>query len=539
VIDFSGGARDFNDSAILSTGLTWSVNHIVSGVTNGVFGPASGITSGYFTVPTTGSAATNGYYQITLTSVDTSGRRATNSVSVFPAMSASSTWGSYYPFTSGAQDASNRFNGTLYGGASIVNDFTRGNVLNLSGVSQYVGLPAGASAAQTISGWVKWNGGSSWQRVFDFGNSPNQWFFLSPSGFGGWPQCSITADAQHYTHTVQPSATFPVGQWTHVAVTLSGHELILAINGNPVAVNNSADLLPSDIGATNCYLGRSAFSADPYFNGRLSAIRLNSGALPLEQIIAPTPVILQPTNGARFSGGTNLSYSGSATDYSGAGLSPAAFSWSGELHSNGVTYAAFGPLNGVTSGSYLVPTNLVGSTNLFYRISLTVTDAGGYPQSASMDVAPRTSLLTFATVPSGLQLQLDGQSLNTTTSLVAVAGMSRQVAAPSPQNMAGTNYDFTLWSDGGAAMHDILVPPTNAVLTASFLQPTVSAALGQDTIQLSWPDWAGAMNLFTATNLSPPVDWLQMGSQPTSSNGFQYVTAPRSNQQQFYRLQYP
>src|SRR6185312_12026632 len=100
-----------------------------------------------------------------LTAVDTAGRAATNSANIFPSPASPwSGWVSYYPFTSSGQDASNHFNGTFKNGASIVSDPVRGNVLNLASTSsQYVSLPVGAAAAETVSGWVKWNGGALWQ----------------------------------------------------------------------------------------------------------------------------------------------------------------------------------------------------------------------------------------------------------------------------------------------------------------------------------------------------------------------------------------
>src|SRR6185295_7409879 len=105
------------------------------------------------------------------------------------------------------------------------------------------------------------------------------------------------------------------------------------------------------------------------------------------------------------------------------------------------------------NGAYLVPTNATTSTNSFYRVRLSVTDTNGYQQTASQDVQPQTSQLTFVTVPAGLQITLEGQPLATTTSLPTVVGMARLVGAPSPQMLSGTNYQFVVWSDGGAQTH--------------------------------------------------------------------------------------
>ena len=413
-------------------------------------------------------------------------------------------------------------------------------MLNLTpSSSQYVSLPAGAGAAETISGWVKWNGGNSWQRIFDFGNNTSQFFFLTPSDGAHLPQCAITPSASVYTQTIESPVTLPTGQWTHVAVVMDGRQGMLYFNGNAVAVNNRINLLPSDIGSTNIYFGRSEFSADPYFNGRLSAFRLNSAALSLTQITAPQPVITLPTTGSLFAGGQQLNFAGIATDYSGTLLSSNTFSWSGEFHSNGVTYAAFGPLAGITNGTYLVPANAATITNIFYRVNLAVTDTNGYQQTVSRDINPQISQLTFATIPAGLQLSLDDQTLNTPTSLAAVVGMDRQLSAPSSQNISGSDHPFVIWSDGGAMTHNILVPGTNATFTASYLQPNLGAAFSAGSVNLSWPQWAGAKKLYSATNLSPPIFWSPVAIDPVSSNGLFNLQLPSTNDNLFYRLQFP
>jgi len=260
--------------------------------------------------------------------------------------------------------------------------------------------------------------------------------------------------------------------------------------------------------------------------------------LTLSQIVAPLPVILQPTNGTLFAGGQNLSFSGAATDFSGAALAPSAFTWSGEFHSNGSAFAAFGPVSGQSNGSYLVPTNDT-ATNVFYRVYLTVSDSKGNQQTASQDVQPQTSQLSFETVPPGLQVTLDDQPLMTTTSLTAVVGMTRQVAAPSPQLLGGTNYQFVVWSDGGAAAHAVSVPPTNSMFTASFLAPNLGLDWSAGNIQLTWPAWAGAMKLYSTADLTPPASWALVTNVPVRSGGVYSLALPATNGLEFYRLELP
>lgn len=291
-ITFSGKATDFADVPLAAGALGWTVRYSDGGSTNLVLGPLAGVADGQFAIPLSGNGATNGSYTVLLAATDSLGRKWTNSVSLYPATSASvGNWSAYYPFDSGADDAGGQFNGTLMSGASIQSDPQRGNVLNLSGSSQYISLPPGVGAAQTLSAWVKWNGGSTWQRVFDFGADTSHYLYFTPLSNSGKPRLAICPESRDELSVDAPTA-FPVGTWMHVAAVFDGREAVLYLNGAAVAVNNSVNVLPSDLGANHNYFGKSQFSADAYFNGRLDSVRLDSSALAPEQFL--TPDYLQP-----------------------------------------------------------------------------------------------------------------------------------------------------------------------------------------------------------------------------------------------------
>lgn len=537
-IALSGNASDFYDASIAATGLTWTVEFRYAGSTNVVFGPTSGVTNGSYSISATGSAATNGSYRIALSAVDSVGRRATNVADIFPVSATTSSfdWASFYAFTVGAQDSSNRFNGTLNNSASIATDATRGKVLNLNGLNQYVTLPAGTGSANTFAGWVKWNGGSASQRIFDFGRDTAHWVVLIPSNASGKLEGAIASEAG-YVQSISVPWSLPIGVWTHVALVFDGRQGILYTNGQAAAVNNSVNLLPSDVVPTLCYFGRSQFIADPFFGGRLDSIQLNSRALTIPEIIPPAPSILQPTNAFRYAGGNVVSFAGTASDYSDALLPPSAFAWSGEFRHDGIVDAAVFSTNGTTNGTFLVATTSPGTTNAFYRLYLTATDAAGNQATTFQDVLPRVSTLNFDTVPSGLQFLFDGQPFGAPTAIPAVAGMTRSLSVASPQSQAGTNYSFMLWSDGGLQNHSISVPSADTNYVASFVQPRVDVAGTGDAVALSWPAWAGSLQLHSTSNLVPPVIWLPVTNMPMSSNGTTSIFLPLAEGSQFYRLQ--
>jgi Concanavalin A-like lectin/glucanases superfamily len=536
-INFSGGANDFADTSISATGLTWSV-HWRYTTTNTIIAALSA-TNGSFSIPVSGSSATNGSYRITLVATDSSARKSTNYTDIFPATPPSSDWASYYSFNSNANDASNKFNGTLVGGAAIAADAQRGLVLNLpGGANQYVNYPAGLGAAQTWSGWVKWRGGNPWQRIFDFGQDTQRFFFLCPSTGSGLLQFAITAQSSNYTHVIEATG-LPLNVWTHVAVTLDGRQGILYTNGQVAGIHNSINLLPSDIGATKAYFGRSQFPADAYFNGLLDSVKVNSRSLTPSEIFAPSVSITQPTISTLYTGGNNVAFAGIARDYSDALLPTNSYSWTATFSQDGVMNPFVGPLNNVTNGTLAIPNNGPATTNVFYRVTLTATDTNGNSQSTSVDVQPRLTTLNFATVPPGLQLNLDGLNMTAPTSTVRVAGMTRSLSAPSPQNLSGSNYNFVVWSHGGAQTHNISVLTNATTYTASYVLPTVALSNAPGTITLQWPTWAAPFSVWSTTNLAPPTTWTQITSPFTTNAGNLLLNLSTTNESRFFRLQLP
>ncbi len=539
-ISFTGGAVDYRDQALSPTGLTWTVRYVLNGATSILLGPITGVTNGSYTIPAAGSQSTNGIYRVTLEAVDATGRRSTNSVDLVPITSAASAgidWQSFYPFTVDARDASNRFNGSLLGGASVQNEAVRTRVLNLSGSGQYLSLPTGVGEAQTISAWVKWRGGAAWQRIFDFGTDTAHWFYFTPLNGSGNLECAITSDSTSFVHYLEPNAPFPLNVWTHVAVSLNGREAVLYTNGVAAVVDNAVYVLPKDVGVARAWFGRSMFPADPYLNGQLDSIQLNHRTLDFESIFAPTPVIAQPANGTLFAGGDAVNFSGSVSDYSGNALPVTDWKWSAALMQNGQPVANAGSWSNVASGSLAIPTTGPYATNVNYRLALTATATNGLSATVAVDLPPRILPLSFTTVPPGLTVAVDGNALETPATATLVQGWAREISVPSTQSLNGSNYSFVFWSDGGALTHSIPVAPGNTNYLASYLRPVLAIAAQNSQLTLQWPDWAASVPVYFATNLPAPVEaWTIITNPFAVSNGLCTLLLPADSSSGFYRL---
>jgi len=200
---------------------------------------------------------------------------------------------------------------------------------------------------------------------------------------------------------------------------------------------------------------------------------------------------------------------------------------------------AFGPVSGVTNGTFQVPTTGLATTNAFYRLKLQTTDSQGNQQTVWRDLAPQIAHVELASVPPGLEIKLDGQAWTTPAVIPAVAGFAQTLEAPSPQSLGGSNYNFVLWSDGGARSHVITIPSGSTTYTASFVPPSVTLNASGGQLTLSWPAWASPLVLHQTTNLTPPVAWTPVTNTPALWNDSLWLTLPAVEEKTFFRLQTP
>lgn len=162
-----------------------------------------------------------------------------------------------------------------------------GQAIQMSG-DDYVQLPAGSASSTdiTIATWVKWDGGAAWQRIFDFGNNTTSYMFLSPQSGAGTMRFAITTTGNEGEQILDTSP-LPVGEWTHLTLTLGGNTGILYVNGTP-RVAGQILLNPSDVNATLNYLGKSQWP-DPLFRGMLDDFRIYDYALDASQVGSLVP----------------------------------------------------------------------------------------------------------------------------------------------------------------------------------------------------------------------------------------------------------
>jgi hypothetical protein len=240
---------------------------------------ARGLTNSAFTDKSANQVKT---YHYVVKAADRSLNSSANSAQVSATPTGNPALVAHYAFDGNANDSSGNANDATTTGPPIFVAGENGSAMSLNGTSQYAMVPANMLAGvtnYTIATWVYWNGGSAWQRIFDFGNDTTQYMFLTPSSGSGTLRFAVTTNGNGAEQMLQTASALPVGQWVHVAITRNGNIAKLYTNGAVVvSATNVITITPASFNPALNYLGKSQY-ADPLFNGRLDDLFLYNYAL--------------------------------------------------------------------------------------------------------------------------------------------------------------------------------------------------------------------------------------------------------------------
>lgn len=195
-----------------------------------------------------------------------------------------------------------------------------------------------------------------------------------------------------------------------------------------------------------------------------NALTIRVGAQPIVSFSAPNPAVL-------IKGNDVVNYTATATEANGTPIPNANLQTTINLYHSDHNHPFMGPLTG-GSGSFTVPTSGELSPDIWYRITVTATGAGGVTGSSYVEVFPQKAMITVNTNPAGLNVMLDGSNHVIPPTVQGVTGLVRSVSAPSPQLFNGKQYVFDHWSDGGAQTHEFPFPAVDTTLTAYYVEAT-------------------------------------------------------------------
>ncbi|MDF2268524.1 family 43 glycosylhydrolase [Streptomyces coacervatus] len=162
-----------------------------------------------------------------------------------------------------------------------------------STTSPYVKIPNGVlknADSVTVSTYAKWKGGDNFQWLFGLGPDSNKYLFATPSNGGSSLYSAITKASWSAESKLTGGSRLTPGEWHHVTVTLDGSTgtMVLYADGVEVA-RTTTTIKPSELYDANKdytgYIGRSLYSADPYFGGEVDDFRIYDRALSAAEVM--------------------------------------------------------------------------------------------------------------------------------------------------------------------------------------------------------------------------------------------------------------
>ncbi|MEO0054388.1 MAG: hypothetical protein RLZZ50_335, partial [Verrucomicrobiota bacterium] len=397
----------------------------------------------------------------------------------------------------------------------------RGQAARLDGASTWLQLPdqVAGGAAFSFAGWVYWDGGAAWQRIFDFGDDTSRYMFLTPSSGSGTLRFVIRNGGAE--QIVQSASALPSGQWVHVAATLAGGTVRLYQNGAQVA-SGSVTITPAQIAGSLNYLGKSQFAADPLFAGRLDDIRLADYAFTAAQVSALRTNNAPAFASATINGGTaaqGVAYSGTvagaATD-ADAGDTLVYSKTSGPAW---LVVAANGALSGTPTFAdegveefVITATDSAGATaSAVLTITLPSVLGNGTWAADAAGVWSDTAKWSSAFPANGVGYSADFSTLNISANRTVTLDTSRTMGTLRFGDTSGAQ-NWTLASSGGATLTldpglatspSLVVNQNTATLSAPLAGTNGFTKSGAGTLVLSGSNGlSGTVNIDTGSNTS-------------------------------------
>jgi len=184
----------------------------------------------------------------------------------------------------------------------------------------------------------------------------------------------------------------------------------------------------------------------------------------------PVPTIEGPTTALTWAVNDRIDFAGGASDGEDGTIPDAGLSWTlvqhhcptnpNDCHTHDVQ-----TISGFPTGSFSAPDHPYPS---WIEIVLTATDSGGLTGRTSVRLDPKTVTMSFATVPTGLDVSVGGVTSTTPFSRTVIQGSRNTITAPLQPTLGGTTYNWQSWSDGGARSHDVL-PSASGSYTATYV----------------------------------------------------------------------
>ncbi|MTJ48840.1 LamG-like jellyroll fold domain-containing protein [Dolichospermum sp. UHCC 0259] len=154
-----------------------------------------------------------------------------------------------------------------------------GQSLTFDGKDDYVSLPASSlGGAITVEAWVYVdNAKLNWQRVIDFGNGQaNDNIVLaweSTTGKMNFTTYLTTAQGNQVTG-IRTDEVFPDNKWVHVTAVNDGQGNAYIYWNGELKASGTGQARPKDVNRSKQHIGKSNWSQDAFFQGKIDELRI-------------------------------------------------------------------------------------------------------------------------------------------------------------------------------------------------------------------------------------------------------------------------
>ena len=252
--------------------------------------------------------------------------------------------------------------------------------------------------------------------------------------------------------------------------------------------------------------------------------------------VGPRPPTATITAPLTYNAGNTINFSGTATDPVDGTLPPYAYNWQVDYIKDGVVQPSwnaeiqdpfYGPVSGITSGSFQIPADPSQVPGSFYRITLTVTDSKGLQTVVTKDIQPNLTSWSVKDPTAGTGYFVDGAWHTGTYTTQDVVGVQHVLTGTALAQVNGTTrYRFSGWADGSALTDSFTSKATAATYTAKYETALTTLPATWKSIDIGSPTYPGSTD-YAAGSKSFYLDASGHDEYPpTDQTHFAYQTMP-------------
>lgn len=195
---------------------------------------------------------------------------------------------------------------------------------------------------------------------------------------------------------------------------------------------------------------------------------------------APSVTITAPNLGTKFKGGQEITFKAYATDPTDGVLKKNKFSWQINYRHDDHWHDNWSSLQGDSVFLYQFPSTGDLSSNVYFKIRVTVTNSLSETQFTDFDIYPYTSVFTITSSPIGAKFQIGTGTVITTPSVLSsVENLNFSLSNYlQTQTINGISYKFRHWNFCSTANAVFFNVPQNDTLITLYFAESSSTTMG-------------------------------------------------------------